>query len=182
MQQLFINVSANQTYNCSEDIKENLFLCYGLKDNNDCLTKEVLRYKNNNIISFSLLSVRILFFDYLTKLKNPKNDYFDNFITDLKSFDQCIPKNCDLLKVLRYYFLYIIYKYDSSLVTENNIPADIYLDFINNNLLITTSDSILTSEDEIKQFIIQNIYNYNLNEIFLSKEIANSLIEWIKSK
>ena len=54
--------------------------------------------------------------------------------------------------------------------------------FINNNLLITTSDSILTSEDEIKQFIIQNIYNYNLNEIFLSKEIANSLIEWIKSK
>lgn len=182
MQQLFINTSTDKIFDYSIDKKENLFLCYGLKDNDDCLTKEALEYQNINIISFSLLSVRILFFDYLTKLKNSKIDYFNNLLCDLESLNQDIPKNCDLLQVLKYYFLYNIYKYDSSLITENNIPTDIYLNFINNDLSVITSNSILTSEDQIKQFIIQNIYNYNLNEIFLTKEIANSIIKWIESK
>ena len=43
-----------------------------------------------------------------------------------------------------------IYKYDSSLITENNIPTDIYLNFINNDLSVITSNSILISEDQIK--------------------------------
>ena len=185
MQQLSANTPTNKIYNCTINNKsprvkeENLFLHYGLENNEDCLTREAYRHENIDILPFSLLSARILFFDYLTKMEKPRDDRFNSIFSDLMSLERDIPKSSDLLKALKYYFLYRMYQYDSNLITEDNVSADILLGFINNDLSVTTSHSILTSEDDIKKFIIDNIHTEHLDEVFLSKEVAKAIIEWI---
>lgn len=143
---------------------ENSYLAYGKKDNSNNLSSY---FKDIDKLHFNFLTSKI--YPLLIENKNEKIlDYYLNnallVITSLMYNDRKLFKNNNFFKTYIYWILYHIYKIDNKIFNNYNIDQNLLLDFQYNNLKITLSDSILISEQNIKNYLskyIQENYLYN---------------------
>lgn len=89
------------------------------------------------------------------------------------------PTKDEYLRVLKFYCLYTLQEKYKKCYTENNIinPQD-YLDLIMNRIRVTTSNSILTSLEELEHYLINNVDFTN----FIAAPAYELLISLIENK
>lgn len=157
--------------------KENLYYVYAKKDNNINLSST---FQELDPLHFNFITSKLL------PLYLPMNNLDKNYsiiIPSLHIFESFYNNNkylfkIDFFRTYVYWFWYQLYLINKDIVKDYIYDTSILMDFETNNLYIPLQDKILKSENEIKDYLLNFIQEYYINNPFTAGA-ANAILSLI---